>query len=73
MEFGSNYEIIGVISLGMFFSFAAVAAWKLYTTVKMTPNDEFEWSNEKFVVQVSLWLLGVVEVVNSVSLWLEDG
>jgi hypothetical protein len=67
------FDIIGPINLGLFAMFTLVAAVRLYLTYMATPVGKPWLGDEKILVQVSLLALGVVEVVNGISLWVEHG
>lgn len=68
-----NYEVIAVVSLLLFGAFAALASTRLYASYVAPPVESVKVGGEKKVVQLSLFTVAVVEVVNSISLWVEGG
>ena len=68
-----NYDVIAIVSLLLFGVFAAVASTRLYASYVAPPIETAKVGGEKRVVQLALFGLGIVEVVNSISLWVEGG
>lgn len=79
MIYSSYYSVIAPISLCLFAALTSLAAVRLYASYISAPKEDKQAAgeekkiDEKIIVQTALFCMGVVEIVNSISFWVERG
>lgn len=65
--------MIAPVNMGLFGLLALFAGARLQASYTASPAQKQFMPEEKIVVQFSLLAVGVVEMINSISLWVEKG